>query len=186
MNVFETRKDFRLEFFVIVCLFLAFSSGIAFAYWDAVIREDDPIIDIGVGTVILVNETLQPSNELRLVPYGAFKGPNDIDHIQYEYVVKLNKIGQLTVTSKNIMVNGIENPYGLIRVDIFTDEPNEEIQPSLNVVFEDDPDSELYIVTIRVRVSLATPQNEEQYLSVRNGVLGFTLEFKAEELPISN
>jgi hypothetical protein len=183
MNIFSTRKDFKIEFFIIAFLFLAFSSGIAYAYWDAVIREDDPIIDIGVGTIILVSETLQPSNELKLVPVGAFRGSNDVNEVLYRYAVTLNKEGQLTVTVKNILVNGVTNPFGLIHVDVYLEQPNDIPQSSLNIVFEDDPNSELFRATVLVRVTLSLPENEEQYLSVRNGTIEFTLECKAEELP---
>lgn len=183
MNIFEMKKDFKIEFFIIAFLFLAFSSGVAYAYWDAVIREDDPIIDIGVGTVILVDETLQPNGDLKLVPYGAFKGPNDINEVLYSYAVTLNKEGQLTVTVKNILVNGLENPHGLVNVDIYLDEPNEIPQPSLNLLFEDDPNSVLFRATVLVRVTVSLPENEEQYVTIRNGTIEFTLEFKAEELP---
>jgi hypothetical protein len=182
MGEYLHHRKFRLDFAIILLIFSLVATNVAFTYWDSTTTNpDDPIIDIGVGAVLLVSQTVNPGEGITLVPVGAFRGINDVNEVIYTYHVSLNKQGLLRVSAKNILVDGLENPYGLIQIDIYEDEPNTTPQSIYEIAMNTLGEDDLSRVTIRVRLTLSMPENEEQYMAVKGRSITFTLEFKGEE-----
>jgi hypothetical protein len=183
MNLIETKKAFRLDLLVLAVFTMFFGTSIGFSYWDTTILDKtDLIIDIGVGTTIVVSQTVHPLEGTKLVPTGAFRDQGDVYEVVYTYTVSLNKEGQLTVTAKNVTVNGVPNPFRLVLIDIYVSEPNETPKSVLNVEFVENEELQQYQVTIMVAVSLKMPSSQEEYDALSGREIKFDLEFKAEEL----
>lgn len=73
---------------VIVLLLATISLTVAF--WDNLTAKDDSKIEVGVGTVVTINEVLAGS-EKKLIPLGAILGKNDTWEITKEFDVILSK-----------------------------------------------------------------------------------------------
>jgi len=182
MGEYLQHRKFRIDFGIILLIFSLLATNVAFTYWDATTTNpDDPLIDIGVGAVLLVSQTVNPGDGITLVPLGAFRGKNDVSEVVYTYQVSLNKEGLLRVSAKNIRIDGVENPHGLIVIDIYEEEPNETPKSIYEKMMNISGDDDLSRTTIRVRITLLLPENEEQYLAVKGRSITFTLEFKGEE-----
>lgn len=103
---------------VIVLLLATISLTVAF--WDNLPAKDDSKIEVGVGTVVTVNEVLAGS-EKKLIPLGAILGKNDTWEITKEFDVILSKslseAMYLDVKVDEIFI-GEEEYDGLINVEI--------------------------------------------------------------------
>src|SRR5690554_7389386 len=103
---------------VIVLLLATISLTVAF--WDNLTAKDDSKIEVGVGTVVTVNEVLAGS-EKKLIPLGAILGKNDTWEITKEFDVILSKslseAMYLDVKVDEIFI-GEEEYDGLINVEI--------------------------------------------------------------------
>lgn len=103
---------------VIVLLLATISLTVAF--WDNLTAKDDSKIEVGVGTVVTVNEVLAGS-EKKLIPLGAILGKNDTWEITKEFDVILSKslseAMYLDVKVYEIFI-GEEEYDGLINVEI--------------------------------------------------------------------
>jgi len=103
---------------VIVLLLATISLTVAF--WDNLTAKDDSKIEVGVGTVVTVNEVLAGS-EKKLIPLGAILGKNDTWEITKEFDVILSKslseAMYLDVKVDKIFI-GEEEYDGLINVEI--------------------------------------------------------------------
>ncbi len=103
---------------VIVLLLATISLTVAF--WDNLTAKDDSKIEVGVGTVVTVNEVLAGS-EKKLIPLGAILGKNDTREITKEFDVILSKslseAMYLDVKVDEIFI-GEEEYDGLINVEI--------------------------------------------------------------------
>ena len=103
---------------VIVLLLATISLTVAF--WDNLTAKDDSKIEVGVGTVVTVNEVLAGS-EKKLILLGAILGKNDTREITKEFDVILSKslseAMYLDVKVDEIFI-GEEEYDGLINVEI--------------------------------------------------------------------
>ena len=157
-------------------------SGTAYAYWDqTVVNQNSTVIDIGIGAILEVDVTVTPEEGNRLVPVGAFKGEGDVDEVFFTYTVNLNKIGQVLVTAKNVMIDGDYLNNSLVLIDVYATTPN--VVPSDTATFTlVDNGSEEYEAEVNVRVMISMPADEAQYNMIAGKTITFVLEFSAEEV----
>ncbi|MFA5007050.1 MAG: hypothetical protein WC509_06260 [Candidatus Izemoplasmatales bacterium] len=161
-----------------VLLFLSSASGIAYSLWDISRAEVDPTIDIGVGTVLTVSETIDPADGTTLIPYGAFKGPGDVDECVFVYRVSLNKPGRLVVAVTQILVGGVPDA-GIVETAVYGDAGDDGTTPFAIVLSED---GDAYVATIRLRVRLSDKATDAEYLAIQGRPIRLTLSFTAESL----
>jgi hypothetical protein len=181
VSLFNFSKRRWLIAFLMV--FMTTGSGVAYSLWNRqFIDIEDPTIDIGVGTVIEVSETLNPPPGTKLIPYGAFKGANDIDEYTFVYTVRLNKIGRLVVTVNSVTVGGEANPYNIIEVGVGSENNLLLNEPVYRITFEPEEGTEFYVATIYVTVRLSQNATFDQYLEIQGKSISLKIEFKAEAL----
>ena len=173
------RRKFAWLFFLL--FFMLFGTTLSFNYWDGNINPiNSHELNIGFGATLEVYEVITPSTDERLVPENVFMGENDVVEIILSYTAILNKA--LSVDLSDILIDGQEDIYNLIKLDVYITTPNLISQPSLYHVLEEDETFEDYRVTVNVSIKLREPEDETQYNYVSNKSISFTLEFTAEEV----
>jgi hypothetical protein len=176
---------------VLLLLFVLLGTSVAYSFWDlTTIIVDDSTIVLGEGARLEITQTVNP--EQRMVPYGAFKGPNEIDSYTYDYNVVFNKEGRLSVTinPNSIQVGNSENPFkDLVVVQIYVKENTYETARNLSLVTEfitPETSLDLYHITVHVKVFVTKPSNpsdyEAAYLSLIGQSISFTLTFEALQI----
>ena len=178
------------KFRVIVMLsFLLFAStSIGFAIWDDTDQTFDDTILIGDGAnLVVVPITESPDEDARLVPLGAFRGANDMDHYLYSFEIVFNKEGRLRVSLENSLI-GEGNSFELFDAHIYYDET--EIESAGNVLiidfYEDgafyNAEEDVFKTTIYVKIYFNSPENTETYELIRNNEVSFEVHFEAIDL----
>jgi|GEM_PF-1323721 len=182
-------RGVRLKLLVLLFFFLFAGSSIGYAVWDErQMHFEDIDIIIGEGAQLSVVSVVEdPDATTRLVPLGAFRGRNDIDHYIYEYTVAFNKEGYLLIGAYDLTVGDVENPFSLFNVAIAIEgEGFEAATDTLLIELEEDgpfydSDNGFHLVTVQVKVFMDVPADEQQYESVKQGRLSFSLSFEAIE-----
>lgn len=185
---FNLRR--RIMFIVLVAIVLI-SSSIAFAFWDqTTVIFDGNEINLGEGARLEVSHTVNPTQTL--VPYGSFKGENDIDEYIYSYIVTFNKEGRLNIEidEESIIIGEGNHPFNdLIHIQIYTEEVPNHQNRVLNYMreFTDfDEDKEIFTLEVFVRVFVLGPNNPTDYLEayqiLMRSKITFDLNFNVLEI----
>ena len=188
MNFFKKLGGFLLKFtrrrliFLALIGFVTIGTTTAYAVWDQQIRTTDPIIDIGVGAVLMVSETLSPEVGKTLIPYGAFKGIDDIDEIVYTYTVRFNKIGKLTVNVASIVIGEDVDASESFEIALYGEVPPTEATTTYSIAMIPAEDAEFAIALVTVRIRMIPPANWEEYQAIQRQTVTLHLEFKADNL----
>ena len=165
-----------------VLLLMSISSGVAYSIWNLKQAEvTDPVIEIGVGTVLTVSDTVQPEPGTTIVPYGAFRGDRDVDEYVFTYQVRLNKPGKLVVDLLSVMIGGLPDVSGIIDVSLYGGSPAESNNTTYVVVFDADEGGG-YVATVNVRIRLSAGAADESYLAIQGQPIALTIRFTAESL----
>jgi len=179
VNVLNLRR--RRWLILAILLFVSSGSGIAYSIWDRqTVDVGDNVIDIGVGTVLTVSETVNPEPGMTLVPYGAFLGDHDFDEYVYTYQVRLNKTGRLAVTIVSVRI-GEDDALGLVLADVYGETVPDLPATEYNVTFVP-TDAGGYVATVNVRIRLSPDASYEQYAAIQGKRITLNLQFRAEAL----
>lgn len=147
---------------IVFVLMLIATTGITFAYWDDLNSKDSSVLEIGVGTKVLIHDVFN-SDDKMLVPLGALMGINDVDKIVKEYEVELTKVSQeplyLSVEVSNFKIGNIEYD-GLVNINIIHDG----------------------IITDKEKVTLEFTMNnlDMDYSQIYNKEITFSVEFSVQ------
>ena len=186
--VFNIRK--RIVFILIVVVLLV-GSSIAFAFWDQTqVVFDDNQINLGEGAFLEVSKTVNPTQTL--VPYGSFKGANDIDEYTYSYIVTFNKEGRLRVLidEESILIGDGDHAFNdLVHIQVYIEDVplNQEkyLEITTDFIHYNEID-EVYYVEVFVRVFVLGPSDSSHYLSayqtLMRNVITFSVQFNALEI----
>lgn len=171
----------RKTLVAVLVLLLFFGTTTAYAYWDRTqVTTPENNITIGVGTTLEVTETIGGTGEENLVPYGTFRGENDVYEVMFFYNIELNKQGMVHILAKDILIDGTNEYSDLIIIDIYKTAPN--AVPTSEYTLTPTLNSDVYEDSVFVKVMLSMPQNETEYNAVAGKEISFTLEFSAQEL----
>ena len=103
----------------------------------------------------------------RLVPKGAMLGPNDVDSIEYTYVVQIEQGSDLTPALRNIQIHHddaiYDNTHGLV------------VYESAIASLEE-ADEAYYRMEVELSVSLKMPEESDAYNALR-GARNLTFDF---------
>ncbi len=162
--------------------FVSINFGIGYSLWDKANQVvDDPIIDIGVGAVIQVSETLNPGPNQKLIPYGAFKGANDIEEFIYTYTVRLNKDGMLTAKINRLLVGEDATLTHMFTVTVIDENRQVEGENQLTTSFQKEAEAEYHTAVITFRIRLNHPTTQAEYLAIQGKRINLTFTFTASE-----
>ena len=188
IQLFSIQK--RIVFIVLVA-FLLVSSSIAFAFWDqtsATFEENQ--VTLGEGAVLEVTKTVNPTETL--VPYGSFKGSNDIDEYTFSYYVRFNKEGrlQVRVLEDSIRIGDGDHAFNeLVHIQVYINDKPLDLENDFELIttFTDfNTETELYELEVFVRVFVKGPSSPEDYLDayqiVAKNVITFSVQFNALEI----
>lgn len=149
-------------------------SSVAFAFWDklAVNRLESSIVTIGQGLELQVEDVvLNPATTGNLIPASAVLKQGDTYEVELTYTVKFEMTVEetldLSVLVSNIKVDGADNPFGLIKVEV----------ANPGVIANDD-----VVVTLTVSIDdseLQAEDYEAAYLALANNDITFTVSFAA-------
>ena len=172
---------------LMLLLFLLFAgSSIGFAIWDNTDTTfDDNIIIIGdYAELSVVKVTENPGNDLRLVPFGAFKGQGDIDHFIYEYVVLFNQEGILEISAIDVRINGAVGLANLVRFSYALHHGAEFLEAdqfSIDLSYDNEYYNEelnVFIVPIYVKMYLVNNESIDSYISLlENATITYEMTF---------
>jgi hypothetical protein len=148
-----------LSFFAFIFIF--FSATTAFNYWNESQNEIQfNNINQLAQTVDIVNLTAPTGKTL--VPMGAVLGINDVDNIEYHYIVKTTQEGNISVQAKNVTLTNNGNSYSGQNILLFTYKTQKIDDTHQDVL---------------VNISMQMPKNESQYNILRNSSISLQLEF---------
>jgi len=188
MNFFKKLGGFLFSFtrrrliFLALIGFVTIGTTAAYAVWDQQTQTTDPIIDIGVGAVLMVSETLSPDPGKTLIPYGAFKGIDDVDEIVYTYTVRFNKVGKLTVHVASIVIGEDIDASASFEISLYGEEEPTEAATSYSIAMIPSEEEDFAIALITVRIRMIPPANWEEYQAIQSQTVTLHLEFKADNL----
>jgi len=180
----KIMKKQRLQklFIALLLGFLLLGTTIgAYAWWDSLQKQDDGIIDISEGVELVITGEVPSSG--KLVPTSAVLQDGNVTSITVTYTLNLNKrdsiadaivteILNLTVSVTNIKVDGVDNPYNLIKVEY-----------SSTTISNDSVD---VILTFSIReitdgAVTGTPSAQEAYDALANKSITYTVTFIASK-----
>lgn len=171
----------RKTLVAVLILLLFFGTTTAYAYWDRTqVTTPENNITIGVGATLEVEQTLGGNGCKNLVPYGTFRGENDVYEMIFAYNIELNKQGIVNIVVKDILIDGMNDFSHLTIFDIYKTTPN--AVPTSEYTLTLTQNSGVYKGSVFIKVMLAMPANETEYDAVAGKQISFTLEFSAEEL----
>jgi len=162
-------------------LLLIFGTTTAYAYWDRTqVTTPSNTIQLGVGATLEVTETIGGSGSENLIPYGAFRGENEVYEVVFAYDIELNKAGKVAILAKNITIDGSEDNAVLVLIDIYETDPN--VVPTNGLLLTLTGSAGEYEGSMFVKVMLSMPTSQAQYDAVAGKEISFVIEFSAEEL----
>jgi hypothetical protein len=168
---------------ILVLLFLIVNiTWAAYSFWGTIdVVYDDVEIPLGENAVISVSPTINPVK--KMVPYGSFKGNDEIDEYVFNYDVTFNKTGLLRVTvpESSIKVgDGFHNFNSLAVVQIFMGEiPTDHTRRLiLTSEFQNWNDTtQQYVMKVSIRVIIVAPSEVEDYDDAYHSLKGQPIRF---------
>ena len=176
---------------ILILGFVFISSSIAFAFWDqTAVSIDENEILLGEGAILEISETVNPTQNL--VPFGSFKGTNDIDEYTFSYIVRFNKEGRLhvRVDESSIRIGDGNHPFNdLVQVQVYVLETPQDFARNLEIIspfIQRDESGNYYQIEVFIRVFVLGPSDPSEYLSayqtVARSKITFSVQFNALEI----
>lgn len=162
------KKNLKSVLSIALVLLLIAVTGLTFAYWDKLTKDENPTIDLGQGKEIVV-DVIVGSTEDKLIPTGMVLGTGEVDEVVFTYNVRLDQEVKedlnLTVKESNVKIGVSEDEAinGLVNIDIALEASTIN---NTNIL-------------VTVTVTLDEPITEPQYNAVINQPITFTLTFTA-------
>jgi predicted ribosomally synthesized peptide with SipW-like signal peptide len=148
-------------------------SGFTYAYWAASVTGNNDTatgtVQIGVGETYTTTVTVGDQTGGILVPSGYADDSGETESVELTFPVSWDgdaaidgMTGSLVVTIGDVLVGGVENPYGLINV-AFT--------ANYSIIANGSD------VEVLVTITMNEPADQTEYAAVANKNITFTLTF---------
>lgn len=160
--------------FIVVLIFLfSYSSVTVYSYY-----EDSDMNYLNDETAIfLINGSLRPTGNEKLIPLGAVQKQGDTYEIVYKYEILIPNNELLDVSINNILSSNDHANNGLTE-RLFNFDFEIEYEDNVDYKAELFQDSlEVTRATVTLRISMNMPATQEEYFTIKDSKITFNVLF---------